>query len=138
MFRKLMVPVDLGHLDSLARSLECAADLAHHYSAEVTYVGVTAPGWTSIATGPDHFRSQLNAFAMEQAARTGVPTQAHAVIAGDPVTEVDDALIEVAQDIGADLIVMATHVPKLSDYVWPSNGGRVARRVSCSVMLVRP
>ncbi|MDN3720862.1 universal stress protein [Roseibium salinum] len=37
----------------------------------------------------------------------------------------------------ADLVVMATHVPNLKDYVWPSNGGRVASHSDVSVFLIR-
>jgi len=58
-------------------------------------------------------------------------------MAHDPATEIDDALLEAAEEIGADLIVMQSHVPGLMEYVWPSNGGKVAEHAKCSVLLVR-
>ena len=38
---------------------------------------------------------------------------------------------------GADLVVMQSHVPGLMDYIWPSNGGKVAGHAKCSVLVVR-
>ena len=37
-----MAPVDLAHVETLGRALSCAADLARHYRAPVTFVGVAA------------------------------------------------------------------------------------------------
>jgi nucleotide-binding universal stress UspA family protein len=37
--------------------------------------------------------------------------------------------------VGADLVIMASHIPKLFDL--GSHGGRVASHTSASVMLVR-
>ena len=42
-FKKIMVPVDLAHLDKLERALDVASDLAKHYQASVCFVGVTSP-----------------------------------------------------------------------------------------------
>ena len=42
MYEKIMVPVDLAHIDALQKSLQVSADMARHFKAEVCYVGVTA------------------------------------------------------------------------------------------------
>ena len=44
MFTKIMAPVDLAHIESLERALDCAADLAKHYGLPIAYVGVTSSG----------------------------------------------------------------------------------------------
>lgn len=49
----------------------------------------------------------------------------------------DDILLKAVKDTGADLVVMASHVPNIMDYVWPSNGGKIAEHAECSVMVVR-
>jgi len=40
-------------------------------------------------------------------------------------------------EIGADLVVMQSHLPGLVDYVWPSNGGKIAGHSRASVFVVR-
>ncbi len=138
MFKKIMAPVDLEHLQTLGRALDCAADLAKHYGLPITYVGVTSPGPTPIAPNPDAFGKKLEAFVASEAEKHGVEASAHAPIAHDPITEVDDALLRAIDETGADLVVMASHVPGLIEYIWPSNGGKIASHAACSVLLVRP
>ena len=36
-----------------------------------------------------------------------------------------------------DLVVMATHLPNVADYVWASHGGHLATHSKASVFLVR-
>jgi nucleotide-binding universal stress UspA family protein len=55
----------------------------------------------------------------------------------DPAADLDPTLLKAVEETGADLVVMASHVPGLTDYIWPSNGGTVARRAKVSVMVVR-
>ncbi|MGD8310649.1 MAG: hypothetical protein PVG98_14530 [Chromatiales bacterium] len=45
--------------------------------------------------------------------------------------------MEAVDDIGADLVVMASHIPDVVDYIWPSNGGKVAGHSDASVFVVR-
>jgi len=137
MFKKIMAPVDLAHQKGLAPALQCAADLAAHYQAEIVYVGVVAPTPGPVAHSPKEFAAKLAEFAAAQASAHGIASTAHAEIAGDPTTEVDDALLKAVADTGADLVVMASHVPGIVDAIWPSNGGKIASHAKASVMLVR-
>jgi len=41
MYQKIMVPVDLAHVERLGKALGTATDLAKHYGIPVCYVGVT-------------------------------------------------------------------------------------------------
>lgn len=137
MFNRIMAPVDLAHTERLEGALECAADLAKHYNVPITYVGVTSTAPSQLAHNPDEFGRKLGAFAEAEAAKYGVKSSAHTAIAHDPTTEIDDALMRAIDDTGADLVVMASHVPGVMEYVWPSNGGKLAEHASCSVMVVR-
>lgn len=138
MFKRIMVPVDLAHIERLGRALNCAADLAKHWRVPITYVGVTSSTPSKLAHNPEEFAGKLRAFASDAAEVHGVETAAHAVIAHDPTTEVDDALMRAIGETGADLVVMASHVPDVIDHIWPSNGGKLAEHAKCSVMVVRP
>jgi nucleotide-binding universal stress UspA family protein len=132
-----MAPVDLTHVERLRPALDCAADLAKHYNVPISYVGVTSPSPTKLAHNPKEFGEKLGAFAEEEASKHGVETSAHTAIAHDPTTEIDDALMRAIDETGADFVVMASHVPTVMDYIWPSNGGKLAEHAKCSVMVVR-
>ncbi|TLP43856.1 universal stress protein [Cohaesibacter sp. CAU 1516] len=138
MFKRIMAPVDLAHVERLGTALDCAADLAKHWGVPIVYVGVTSSAPSKLAHNPKEFGQKLDAFAKAEAAKHGVETSAHTAIAHDPATEIDDALMRAISDTESDLVVMASHVPNVMDYIWPSNGGSLAEHAKCSVMVVRP
>ena len=137
MFRKIMVPVDLAHCEKLRAAIDVAAQLARSYGAEVCYVGATTSAPSAVAHNPEEYGQKLEAFAQEQAAAHGETASSHVIISHDPTADLDHDLEKAVTDIGADLVVMATHLPKLADMLWPSNGGRLATHTEASVFLVR-
>ncbi|SMX48510.1 universal stress protein [Maliponia aquimaris] len=137
MFKRILVPVDLAHAGRLEKALGCAADLARHHKATVIYVGVAANTPGPVAHTPKEFAAKLDAFAKAQAEERGITTEAHAVTSHDPSIDLDPTLLKAVDETGADLVVMASHVPNITDYVWPSNGGTVAGHAKVSVMVVR-
>ncbi|SHF05705.1 Nucleotide-binding universal stress protein, UspA family [Modicisalibacter ilicicola DSM 19980] len=138
MFKKIMVPVDLAHLDVIEPSLQVVADQARHYGAEVCYVGVTATTPGSVARTPEEYQQKLEAFAEERAKVHGQRVSARAITSPDPIADLDDVLIKAIDEVGADLVIMPTHPPKHLDVVIPAHGGKVACHTSASVFLVRP
>ena len=138
MFHKIMVPVDLAHLDLIEPSLQAVADLARYYDAEVCYVGVTANTPGSVARTPQEYTQKLEAFAKERSEVHGQPVSTHTIVSPDPIADLDDDLIEAIDELGADLVVMPTHPPKHVDAIIPSHGGKVATHTKASVFLVRP
>lgn len=137
MFKRIMVPVDLAHVDRLEKALTCAADLARHYDASVVYVGVSAATPSAIAHGPAEYARKLEDFARSQAAAHGIDASGHAETSHDPATDLDPTLLKAVDRTGADLVLMASHIPGLADHLWPSNGGTIARHAPISVMVVR-
>ncbi len=138
MFKKIMVPVDLAHLDVIEPSLKIVADQAKHYDAEVCYVGITAATPGSVARTPEEFTQKLEAFAQERAKVHGQPVSTHTIVSPDPIADLDDDLIEAIDAVGADLVIMPTHPPRHMDAIISSHGGRVATHTKASVLLVRP
>ena len=137
MFHKIMVPVDLDHKDKLSRALDVAASIAKSESATICYVGVTAATPSHVAHTPEEYGRKLAAFASEQGAAHGAQTESKVVLSHDPRIDLDNLLLETIDEIGADLVVMQSHVPGVLDHIWASNGGVVANRAEISVMLVR-
>ena len=137
MFRRIMAPVDLLHLDKLDRALSVTAEEARHYNANVTYVSVTIAGPSRVASGPEEFRAKLESFVSKQVKLHGIDATAHAVFSNDPTADVDDALLKTVHEIEADLVIMASHKPGFVEYFWPSNGGKIASHSDASVFLIR-
>lgn len=138
MFKKILVPVDLAHRQQIKPALTAASDLARHYRAEVCYIGITATTPGSVARTPEEYQQKLEEFAREQGGVHGQAVSARVITRPDPIVELDEALIQAIEDEGADLIVMATHLPKHLDAVMPSHGGKIASHTDKSVFLVRP
>lgn len=137
MFTKIMVPVDLENVSALEASLKVAIDLGKLYGAAICYFGATAAAPSAVAHSPAEFAEKLQAFADHQAAAGGVTVEIHAATTHDPATDLNDALLRAVEDTGADLVVMATHLPGVSDALWASHGGTVASHAKVSVLLVR-
>ena len=137
MYKKIMVPVDLAHTDRLDRALETSGALARQFDCPVTYVGVTASAPSEVAHTPEEYAERLAAFADNEGVRHGIKVDAKAMVVPDPKVDIEAALVRAISETGADLVVMATHVPGLSDRIWPSNGGAVANHSDVSVFLVR-
>ncbi len=138
MFKKIMVPVDLAHLGALEKPLDVAADMARHYGAALCYVGVTTSQPSSVARTPEEYRQKLLTFAHEHAPDNGQEPDARVYNSHDPAVDLDDFLVRAVDDIGADLVIMGTHLPHHIDAIMPANGSKVAAHTDVSVFLVRP
>lgn len=137
MFKHIMVPVDLAHADKLGKALDTAGLIGKTSGASVTYVGVTAETPTGLGHNPEEYAANLDKFAKEQSGKHGVSADSKAYASHDPTVDLDDTLLKAAADIGADCIVMASHIPNITDRLWPSNGGTVAQKAKASVFVVR-
>ncbi len=138
MFNRIIVPVDLAHIDQLERPLQVAADAAVHHGAEVWYVAVTSDAPGSVARTPGEYQQRLALFVAGQGRIHGRPCHSKVILSPDPVADLDETIIAAIREIGADLVVMGTHLPRHLDAVMPSHGGRIATHTKASVFLVRP
>ena len=137
MYRKIMVPVDLAHIERLDKAIATATDLARHYGVPLSFVGVTADAPTEVAHTPKEFGEKLAAFGAAQSTRHGVAVETMACSSHDPAADLDQRLIAAGQQVGADLIVMASHVPGVPEHFFASNAGAVASHAAISVFVVR-
>ncbi len=137
MYERILAPVDLAHPDRIEKALKSAADLASHYGAELVLVGITGTEPSSVAHNPEEFASKLAAFADAASARLGHAMRSETVRVHDLTANLDGAISRKAAEIGADLIVMASHKPGVSEYIFGSNAGHVAQHAPISVFVVR-
>ncbi len=141
MYKTILFPVDLGEESSWSTALPQVVELCALSGAEL-HVLTVAPGINTAvaaylpADSADKIREDADA-ALHAFIKTQVPSdiKVHAISRqGETVYQ---AIRDVAEDVGADLIVMASHRPALSDYLLGPNAARVVRHASCSVLVVR-
>lgn len=149
MAKKILVPVDLSDAETSAKVLAAGVDQAKHEGAELT-VMTAVP---NMVTGIDYryaIRGEmggsedydlkkivqnaldhLNEFVADN---TTKGTKAQTIARHGTVYE---QILDVAEEIGADQIVIGAHRPQLSDYLLGPNTARVVRHAKCSVNVVR-
>lgn len=138
MYNQLMIPVDLAHIERLEKALKTGADLAKLYNIPVCYVGVSANTPSEIAHNPAEFTTKLQQFGEDQATKYGLNKVDTAVyISHDPAIDLDQTLLKAVKESGADLVIMASHVPGLADHMFASNAGYLASYAEVSVLVVR-
>ena len=137
MYKNIMVPVDLGHVDKLGKALTTAADLAKHYGAKITYVGVTGTAPSAAARSPEEYAEKLEAFAQKAGTAAGVGVASRSVHVHDIPVDLNSALRDMVDELGADLVIMASHVPSFGDLLVGSHAGHLASHTASSVFVVR-
>lgn len=139
MYRKIMVPVDLEHVDHMEKALHGAAELARSYSVPVCYVAVTGRAPNEVAATPEQFAEAMERFARDQADAHGIAAASLTLSSVDVPAELDRKLLEAIRTTGADLLVMASHIPGIPDrlHLIGSNAAWLVRHTDISVFVVR-
>jgi nucleotide-binding universal stress UspA family protein len=137
MYSTIAVPVDLEHVDRLHKALRTAVDLAKHYGASIVYVGATTETPGPMAHTPAEYQAKLDAFAKSLAEQHGIKASAKMIVSLDMTIDLDKQLREAFEEVGADLVVMASHIPGVKDHIFSSNAGWIANYSPMSVFIVR-
>ena len=139
MYHKILVPVDLAHLDKLYKALNTAIDIGKHYGASLCYVAVTNTAPSEAAHNPEELAEKLAAFAKEQAEAHNVKAKSRVMPTADTAVELDKRLLEAIETTGSDLVVMASHSPGIGDrlHILHSNGANLVKHSDVSVFVVR-
>jgi len=140
-FRDILLPVDLGDDSSWIAALPAAIAQARAFGARLHLITVVPDFGMSIVGSffPEGYEDKalaaaaerLHAFAADHVPED-VPVQ-HIVAHGTVYEEI----LAAAGRVGADLILMGSHRPALSDFLLGPNAARVVRHAPCSVLVVR-
>ena len=122
MYKTILVPVDVSHSGQGSKSIEIAKRIGGEECRVVAlFVAPDVPGYVAVEL-PEGWRQKGLA-----AARTELRE-----VAGDDAVEIEirsghppTKILECAAEIGADLIVIASHRPGLQDYFLGSTAARV-------------
>lgn len=136
MFKTILVPVDIGHAENSNQIISIAAKNADN-DARIILLNVVEdiPKWAA-AELPDGFQEKSVREARQQldeiAAASDFDTETDVRI-GHPY----HTILDTVGEVGADLIVIASHQPGLQDYLLGSTAAKVVRHAKCSVLVVR-
>ena len=136
MYNKIVVAVDISHgelgqmlLDKAAQLLDDGGEvrLLHVLDEVPSYIAAELPQDLSARRNAEA-RVELNAMAQDAKVATKVEVRSGAA---------SGQILQCAEDMGADLIMIASHRPGLSDYFIGSTAARVVRHAQCSVLISR-
>jgi nucleotide-binding universal stress UspA family protein len=141
MFKDILLPIDLGAVESSRKAVSTAIELSGAEGARIHVLAVVPGFGMSIVSQyfPEDFEEKTLAEAAKQleafiAANIPSEITSQAIVASGTIYE---EILRVAEEIGCDVIVMASHRPELRDYLLGPNAARVVRHANCSVLVVR-
>jgi nucleotide-binding universal stress UspA family protein len=141
MYKKILMAVDLAEADIARLILDTACAMPLDDDGEIHALTVV-PTYGMAIVG-SYFSEDFESKAIEAAqarlsAFLAENTPDGAIIKGHVAHgTIYDEIMRVANDLGCDLIIMASHRPELKDYLLGPNAARVVRHSKCSVMVVR-
>ena len=143
MFQKILVPVDLADPEFVKPALATAVELAKSHDGAVRLINVIPMTPVMLAEYvPPDFEAQQRKSAAEALAIVAGETGLDAGRVSSTVRQggVHQEILEEANAMKADLIVMTSHRPQrpaVRTYFLGSNAGHVVRYAKCSVLVVR-
>jgi nucleotide-binding universal stress UspA family protein len=140
MFNTILIPIDLAHDSSWRKALPIAIDQARNPGVQLYVMTVVDLNLniTEIRL-PENFNREYREkteHRLQEVVKQQVPSdiQVQYIVRDGRVYR---EILAVADEIKADLIVMASHNPALKDYLLGANSARVVRHADCSVLVVR-
>ena len=137
MYSSIVLAVDLDQPTSWSKALPVSLALARCFGSRLTLCSVV-PDTKAIVTAEWSaigYREMVEvAEAKLRTLAATVDTEVAAEIGSGSVWQ---GVLDVADRIGADLIVLASHKPVMKDYLLGANASRVVRHARCSVLVVR-
>jgi len=140
MFKKILVPVDLTEPDFARPAIDTAVELAKTSGGTVRIVNVLPMTPVMLAEYvPADFDTQQRENAEQAIAKLAAESGFDASRLSTVVRQggIYHEVLDEAEAIGADLIVMVSHRPAIKTYFLGSNAGHVVRYANCSVLVVR-
>lgn len=136
MYKNILIPVDLADVEKGKATLDIAKRIGQE-DCKITLLNVVEdiPSFVAVElpTGMvDKARDRAREMLDEVAT-----TSSQAVEVDVRTGHANSAILDAAEDVGADLIIIGSHRPGLQDYLLGSTAGRVVRHSTCSVLVVR-
>ena len=140
MYKQILVPVDLADTELAKPAIKTAVTMAKASGGSIRLVNVLPMTPVMLAEYvPADFDTQQRTTAEESIAKLAQESGLEAARLSTVVRQggIYHEVLEEAELMGADLIVMVSHRPALKTYFLGSNAGHVVRYATCSVLVVR-
>jgi nucleotide-binding universal stress UspA family protein len=136
MFKKILVPVDLAHSELAGKMINLAREMGGK-DADIVVMHVVhdIPVYAAVEISGE-LLEQSQKWAkneLEKLAKDNKIAGKTELRHGSPGT----AIVEAAAEHKADLVIVASHKPGLSDYFLGSTAARVVRHAQCPVLVMR-
>jgi len=136
MFKTILLPVDVAHLDEGQKTLEFAlAVMSPDTAIILLYVMEDIPNWTDIDLPPNFKENSMES--ARKALETIAETTDKAVQVETRAGHAYSTILKEAEAMNADLIILASHKPGLKEYFIGSNTTKVVSHANCSVVVIR-
>lgn len=136
MYKTILVPIDLAHAEKCKAMLDLAEKLGGK-NPKITLINV-------VEDVPSYVAAQIPGGLMQKMGKnartelTGIANAANSnakveIRSGSPAS----GILSAAEDMAANLIIVASHKPGLQDYLLGSTASRIVRHAKCSVLVIR-
>lgn len=136
MYKKIIVPVDIAQIEKGEKILRSAASLLYQGGTIILLnVVEDVPGYLVSDYTTEMMveaRQKADTALVELRDKVGVEAEIE-IRQGAPAREI----LVAAEEHAADLVIVASHVPDLSNYFIGATADRVVRHAKCSVLIDR-
>ncbi len=136
MYKTILVPIDLDDPEKGKSTIKNAGQMGGKEARIIlitvveaipAYVAAQVPGEILKKTG-EHAAKEMKAIARAANIKPDIEVRSGAA---------HNAILDVAEKLEADLIIVGSHKPGLQDYLLGSTAARIVRHAMCSVLVVR-
>lgn len=136
MYKTILLPVDMAHLDEGQKTLGVALSLmSENTELILIYVIEEIPRWSDIDLPADFMEKSMQSSkeALQSIAAITDKEVKIEVLSGHAYS----TILKYAEAANVDLIILASHKPGLKEYFIGSNTTKVVSHANCSVLVVR-
>lgn len=136
MYKSILIPVDLANVANINSMIDHAS-VYYGSNPRIILLNVVEdiPSWAAVELPRGIVdKSVQSSLAKLKALATSSSIEVEVEVrVGHPY----QTILEVAEEKSADLIIVASHQPKLQNYFLGSTAAKVVRHATCSVLVVR-
>lgn len=131
MYKHILVPIDLGDIGAAEQAINHAKHIARRDGSQISIISVV-PAWPEdLAKVPRDYQPDLDSYI--GSVKEGFDIDGEIKVGGS----ISGRIIEMIVARKIDLVVMASHNPRITDYLIGSNAAHIVLHAPCSVLVVR-
>lgn len=139
MYSSILVPVDLEEPSSWSKAVPTALAMARCFKARTTLATIVEDKtaareaqWSAIGYRELLSTASARLGSLADKLRGEMPVETRVGSGG-----ISGGILDLAEQVEADLIVLASHRPGMQDWLIGAHASRVVRHARCSVLVVR-